>query len=112
MLNAIRSAIIDFEREGKPDSYLVIIGGAMKGEKSSYNARRIGEALAYIDWVGNKKINRIVSGVGMPETEAGYLRLYVNGILSHEVRTRKNAKLCWGEGNELDFTTKGSKRKE
>ncbi len=39
----------------------------------------------------------------MPEAEAGYLRFYVNGILSTEIRTRKNAKLCFGEGTEFKF---------
>jgi hypothetical protein len=112
MLNALRTAMIDFQRDAKPDSYLVIIGGAMKDENPSYNSRRIGEAISYIGWAGNIKSDRIVSGVGTPEAEAGYLRLYVNGVLSAEFRTRKNAGLCWGEGNELDFTVKANKRKQ
>lgn len=103
MLDRLRSVANDFQKNAKPDSYLVIIGGAMKGEKSSYNSRRIQQSIGYLDFAGSIKSDRIVFGIGMPETEAGYLRLYVNGTLSTEIRTRKNAKLCWGEGQELDF---------
>lgn len=102
MVLGLFSAIEDFKKNGKPNSNLVIIGGAMKGEKSSYNSRRIQAAIGYIDhW--NKLGNRIVFGVGKPETKSGYLRFYVNGVLSQEILTRKNAKLCWGEGNEMKF---------
>lgn len=38
-------AIQDFQKIGKAESYFVIIGGAMKGEKSSHNNRRIHEAI-------------------------------------------------------------------
>lgn len=106
MLAKLRLVIDDFQKNGKSDSFLVIIGGAMKGEKSSYNERRIQQSIGYLDFAGAIKSDRIVFGVGNPETEAGYLRLYVNGILSTEIRTRKNAKLCWGEGDELDFGRK------
>lgn len=105
ILEGLRSVAYDFQKKATPDSYLLIIGGAMKGEKSSYNSRRIQEAIGYLDFAGSIKSNRIVFGSGRTETEAGYLRLYVNGILSTEIRTRKNAKLCWGEGNELKFST-------
>ncbi len=104
IIAGLGNAINDFTKNAKPDSYLVIIGGAMKGEKSFYNSRRIQQSIGYLDFAGSIKSDRIVFGIGMPEAEAGYLRLYVNGVLSTEIKTRKNAKLCWGEGNELDFS--------
>ena len=98
----LAEAGFDFLKNAKPDSYLIIIGGAMKGEKSSYNSQRIQQAKGYFDFLGMKS-DRIVFGIGMPEAEAGYLRLYVNGVLMTEIRLRKNAKLCWGDGEALDF---------
>ena len=98
----LADASFDFQKNAKPDSYLVIIGGAMKGEKSSYNSQRIQQAMGYLDFMGMRS-EQIVFGTGKSEAEAGYLRLYVNGILSTEIRTRKNAKLCWGEGDAFDF---------
>jgi hypothetical protein len=44
-----------------------------------------------------------VFGVGKPETKFGYLRFYVNGVLGWEIITRKNAKLCSGDGEAFDF---------
>jgi hypothetical protein len=98
-------AVEDFNKNAKPNSYLVIIGGAMKGEKSSYNNRRIQQSIGYINY--NFKLgDRKVYGVGKSETNAGYLRFYVNGVrLNWEIITRKNAKLCWGEGDEMKFKT-------
>jgi hypothetical protein len=94
--------INDFVETAKPDSYLVIIGGAMKNEKLSYNSWRIQQSIKYLSF-GERKINkvRIVFGTGLPETKSGYLRFYVNGILSAEIITYKNAKLCFGEGDEI-----------
>ena len=42
-------------------------------------------------------------GVGKSEAEGGYLRFYVNGVLSQDIKTYKNFKLCWGEGDAFDF---------
>lgn len=101
----LADAIFEFQKNAKPDSYLLIIGGAMKGEKSSSNSRRIQQAIGYFDFLGMKS-DRIISGNGASEAEAGYLRLYINGILSAEIRTSKNAKLCWCEGDAFDFKVK------
>jgi len=92
----------DFSKNAKPGSYLVIIGGAMKGEKSSYNSQRIQQSIGYFGFLGMKS-DRIVFGIGTSETDAGYLRLYINGVLAAKITTRKNAKLCWGEGDAFDF---------
>ncbi len=99
----LADASVDFQKNAKPDSFLIIIGGAMKGEKSHYNSQRIQQAIPYFDFVGSVKSKRIVFGTGISEAKAGYLRLYVNGILSTEIRTRKNAELCWGEGDAFNF---------
>ena len=108
----LADASVDFQKNAKPDSYLVIIGGAMKGEKSSYNSQRIQQAIPYLDFVGAVKSEQIVFGTGTSEAKAGYLRLYVNGILSIEIRTRKNAKLCWGEGDAFDFKVDSSLKRK
>lgn len=98
----LAEASYDFLKNAKPDSYLVIIGGAMKGEKLSYNSERIQQSIGYLDFWGMKS-DRIVFGIGTTEAETGYLRLYVNGVLSTEIRTSKNAKMCWCEGDAFDF---------
>jgi hypothetical protein len=102
MVLALNLAVQDFKKYGKTNSYLVIIGGAMQGEKPLYNKRRIEEAVGYINhW--NKLGDRIIFGTGKPEAKVGYLRFYVNGVLRQEIITRKNAKLCWGDGERFDF---------
>ena len=95
----------DFLKNAKPEGYLIIIGGAMKGEKPSYNSQRIQQAIGYYDFLG-MKTDRIVFGIGTTEAEAGYLRLYVNGVLGTEIKLRKNAKLCWSGGEAFDFKVK------
>jgi hypothetical protein len=103
MVLKLANAAHYFVKDAKPDSYLIIIGGSMKGEKSSYNSRRIQESIGYINWGAKTKNDRIIFGIGIPETDFGYLRFYVNGVLSQEIKTAKNAKLCFGEGNEFNF---------
>jgi hypothetical protein len=103
MVLTLSLAIEDFLKNGNPNSYLVIIGGAMRGEKPSYNNRRIQQSIGYINWGAKTKDDRIIFGIGSPETKFGYLRFYVNGVLSYEIITRKNAKMCFGEGQEFDF---------
>ena len=76
--------------------------GRRSVEKSSYISQRIQQAKGYYDFLGMKS-DRIVFGIGTTEAQAGYLRLYVNGVLMTEIRLRKNAKLCWGEGDAFDF---------
>jgi hypothetical protein len=105
LVAGLGQAMNDFVKNAKPDSYLIIIGGAMKGEKPSYNSRRIQESIGYINWGAKTKNDRVIFGIGAPETKAGYLRLYVNGILSQEILTGKNAKMWFGDGHEMKFTT-------
>ncbi len=101
----LASAAFEFQKNGNPDTYLVIIGGAMKGEKLSSNSQRIQQAIGYLDYMA-VKTERIVFGTGNPKTESGYLRLYINGVLYTEIITRKNGKLCWCEGDAFDFKVK------
>jgi hypothetical protein len=49
MVLTLSLAIEDFLKNGNPNSYLVIIGGAMRGEKPSYNNRRIQQSVGYIN---------------------------------------------------------------
>lgn len=57
----IGNALNDFAKNAAPGSYLIIVGGSMRGEKSAYNSRRLEQLVEYITWGGKNPSDRIVT---------------------------------------------------
>ncbi len=89
---------IKFNKLGENESYLIIIGGSSKGEKSRYNDNRITDAVKYLTEFHKIKSERIIYGTRKLSDKLGYLQFFVNGKLLVEIRFSKKAELCFGIG--------------
>lgn len=94
---------IEFKEFGEDESYLMILGGSSKGEKSRYNTDRIADAIKYLTRFHKIKNERVVYGVKPHSSKLGHLEFYVNGKLVVEIRFAKKSKLCFGIGETFDY---------
>ncbi len=90
-----------FDENGKPESYLIIIGTSAYKEKARHNNKRIADAIRYLT-MSRIKPERIIFGSAQSSKKLGYLKFFVNGELLIEIKSRRNSVLCFGAGETFD----------
>lgn len=87
-----------FNKFGKEQSNLIIIGISQKKENSRYNDKRILDAIKYLAKFHNITNEKIVYGTRPTSNELYSLKFYINGEFVDEIKTVRKGGLCFGMG--------------